>query len=727
MVSKSGMGYTLQDIPLLIERARALCFPPDFPSTSKADWLLEGEIGSTKWVTKNSGKEYFDQKWRNGATISFDSLLPNKSSLINPANGACFSSLQKWSFAFRSGWLGHDPTPKYWVQTTRWAMTLTSWIYLKEEQFFPEEHGYALLDKDDLKILFEELSIDGWVTALRIIERSFISLYSLTYERPPSSDLISALPDIPASVINDVSHALESHGLFVKRDPKDQRIICRKYLASQLGTTIKRFDNISIRRFLRKFEAGSTNYELVLPGRTATQYPQSHTLKKNSHGEPDPPTKQAMLLHATYCLSFLSAEKMPSIEIPKTGFNHDSIAELKSFWGESVHRQFIPISDSLAVLNEAACWITQYGDSLISYYKNYLNVRGHFLEQIECYSYTRDHALRLVAKEYCKFRLLAEREEQISNSEFEVVRCLGLEKAISEQRRTIIPGHITLFQALFALIGACAYAIGMMKPLRDGELAEIPFDCMLRHNKTNGCWATFPVEKSERQGLMRPVKRPIPYLTYLAMTLMQRLGRVTSEFHSDGLTPTRLFYFPAGDGLEPPVKAKASNGINRCMDIFCDYVNLPLNLDGTRRYFRIHELRKSFLLLLSWDDSLHGLECGAWMAAHRDESHIQAYTDANLEGDEINEWEAEQVEIKLMELECDESEKVQDNILSLYNELKKHFGVSQIFGLPSGKFESYVQNIIASGRYVVRPLTFEAENGSIIIDIGVFAKEVDNE
>lgn len=727
MVSKSGMGYTSADIPLLIERAKALCFPVEFPSTINADWLLEGEIGSPTWITKNNGKEYFDGRWYNTMNLIFDTPLPDRSSLYDTANRRCFEAIQKWSFAYRCGWLGPDPTAKHWGAAFRFGMTLTSWMYLRYDQFFPREHGFELLSETDLKLLFEELSVDGWVTALRIIERSFIALYNLAYHEHPDSQLIAGLPYVPDDVVRQVTSAVEAGGLFVKINERDQRLISRVFLSDQLGAASGKFLNVSVRKFLRQFEVEGDKPLILLPGRSYGNFPSSTAKQDMQALEPVAPTEKAMLLHASYCMAFLKGSIMPSIGMPDTGFTHDSIRELMQSWAPTNHRELMSLDDSLNILNEAACWISQYGDDLITFLEDYSSARDEEFKRLEPYGYT-EHYLNLRAQEIYQeqrsFAVLSEpRIDKVG-----IFSKLGLGMAIKNKGREIIQGDIALNQAIFCLVGACAYAIGMMKPLRDNELADIPFDCLLRNNKTNGCWAEFPVEKAGKQGHGRSVVRPIPYFTFLAIKLMQRLARVTARFFDNEATPERLFYFGSGEGFEPPLKAKVGLSINRCMDIFCDYVNLPPDEHGSRKYYRVHELRKFFLVWLSLDDTEHGLECGAWMAGHRSPEYIQAYTAATASGAEVSAWAAEQVEIKLIAMDSyssGEHDWRSDSLQVLYEELKSKLGVSSISGLSDAKFRSYVKNALASGRYVVRLLALEAIDGSQKFDFGVFLKESD--
>ncbi|PHN23292.1 hypothetical protein AO256_24785 [Pseudomonas syringae] len=598
-------------------------------------------------------------------------------------------------------------------------------MYLRNDEFYPDELGFNNLDDSDLVGLFEELSIDGWTTALKVIERTFSALYSLAYGNPPDNAITSQLPKISVVVRRDIVDAIDRAGLFIQRQAKDQRIVSRTYLSTVTHIPIGRFTHIPVRKFLWGFEDVDGESSIMIPGRTANKFPRSNGVNIIGEGDPSPRSANGVAAEASYCRNFLLGRNMPSIGIPKLAFTSYSVKGLKTNLEAVEHRHLIPVAESLQALNEAACWITQYGDSLINMYQDYMTLYNSEYEQMSQYGYSDGHIRKSIKIKYPQLRNNWLEAEKKSCEDSGVVSNLGLAKAINSERRDVNRGDITLFQAIFSLVGACAYAIGMMKPMREGELAAIAFDCVVVHNRTNGCWVKFPVQKSEKQSIKRVVSRPIPYLTYLAIKLMQRLARATSHHLAGGIEPPRLFYFPSGGGFQLPVRSDVFLSINRCMDIFCDYLNLPITNFGDRRYFRVHEMRKFFLLMLTWDDRQHGWECGAWMAAHRDPAHMQAYTDANLDGVEITDWEAEQVEIKILELELAACIKpLKDDLLSLYDEARFELGVDKISGLPAANFTSFVRNALTSGRYAVKPLRFKSLGGIELIDFGVFITEV---
>lgn len=713
-----------QDVEEMLAEARAVLFPPAFPSTNGADWLLEGAFGSSLWKTKNGEKEYYDGQWHRTCNLDFNRVLPDHSSLMDADNAKCLDALQKWAFALRCGWVGSAIAPARWAYACSWGFNFTSWLYLEKESFKPTEVGFALVDKDDIKILMEELSQGGWVRALKIVQRSFIAMYKLAFGVDPDPSEMDMLPDVRVGVLRRIVESLENERCYIQRDKMDQRIISRNYLCEQIGCTMRVLDGREVRSFLRIFERQEDRGNILIPGTQRTKHPNAKNLLLDM--EIVRPTRAAMNQHVDNCQQFFAGGSMSGTGVPYLIFKRgELIRELEPELAPGVHQKLVPLSHALASLNEAALWISGYGDTLVDVIANHLVDRAIVDIDFSDLAYGARYKLKQDAftAQICELDM---KEQHLSFS-FALVKSLGLVAPHSIGERQPKKGSLSLTQALYILIGACAYAIAVMKPMRDGELGMIEYDCVLRDDKDGGCFLKVPVEKSGDLGILDEALRPIPYLTYKAITILQKLGDFTARFfYGDDARPTRLFYFPSLEGFSPPVNRAPRQRINRCMDWFCEYINFPLDTHGRRHYFRIHELRKFHLLMLNWDDRLHGWECGAWMAAHKDASHMRAYTDANVDGGELSEWEAEYVEEKILDLELNGSIEQSGDLGKLYGKVKAHFNVNKVASLSSDKFKSYLKMMLVSGNFEVVPIELPGADG-LMIDLLLIAKEVSNE
>ncbi|WP_152906060.1 hypothetical protein [Pseudomonas putida] len=705
-----------EDIELMLSRARALCLPPDFPSVVEADWLLEGTLGSRCWITKNSGKEFYDQGWRNTKNVYFDHVLADGSRFNDIANIKSFESFQKWAFAYRSGWLGESPSPKAWCQGVGWGLGLVSWMFLKKDELLPCEYGFKLLGKTDVLMLLEELATGNWAYALRLMPRSFDELYRLTYDCTPDEGLVQLLPYVPPSVASDIHDALHQRKLFVRNNPSDQQVVSRRFLSELLGCSIGFFNEVNIRQFLRTFECLSKDKKILLPGYYSTPLPSSKALPvtPKSVGRP---SQQSLNKHAINCVHFLEGSKIPSIGMPIIALEYkEMIKDLSAAASGVKHQYLIPLTDGIAAINEAALWVTRFGDDILRIHEGHLKER---LEIVKAYpEYGASFVWKRNSEAYDKRWKREQLCETYVKSEFGVVKNLGLSRATSLDKRSIQKGDLTLSQALFVLVGACAYVLAMMKPMREGELEDIPLRCVLVHNQDGGCWLKVPVEKSAALGVKTEAERPIPYLAFKAITILQKLANVTKLYFGGNEIRERLFYFPGMDGFSPPVQISVKNTVARCMDYFCEYLNLPVDEFGRRHYFRIHELRKFFLMTLVLAEPQDGWEAGAWMAAHKDPDHMQAYTEANIDAAEISNWEAEYFEEKLLSLESQSNAAInKSDVIKLYESIKRDLNVEKLSALPGDKLRQYVKSAITSGRFVVESYSlpgFEVGVGVII-------------
>lgn len=726
MAISSKYKHEGEEISLLLARARGLCFPDPYPSTVQAAWLLEGSMGDAVWKTKNGGKEYFDNGWQLTRNASFDRRLPDLSSLTEVENKKCLDSIQKWAFAYRSGWLERVPGPKAWIQAVNWSLLMTSWVYLDTGKYQPKTEGFSLVDEDDLALLMEALAVDGWASALRLRERVFSSLFLYSFGKKPEQQILDQLPKVDPEFIKKIADVLGSEEKFTQYTSSDQKLISRKFIADLVGCSARSLDAVSVRSFLRQFEMSDNSSLILLPGAIKTAHPSQRLVIFDDESR-SRLTKQAMLQHATNCTCFWSGHVISDIGIPMLDISTKVlIKDLEVGLEPQQHQKLIPLSEAVSALNEAAQWISNYGDQLVEILASHLVDRAIIDLDYPFFENTAIFHLRNEA--YAHQRARHVYRELLSKSGNDIFNALGLQTLFDVGRRVPVRGSLSLSQAISILIGACAYSIALMKPMRDGELSKIEYDCVSRIEGL-GCFLKVPVEKAGDLGVLDDAMRPIPFLTYKAVTILQKIGDLTAQiYYGVEAKPDRLFLFPSGNGFAKPVDKAYGITIDRCMDWFCEYVDFPLDVHGRRHYFRVHELRKFFLLMITWDDRMHGWECGAWMAAHRDADYMQAYTEANWNGAEISKWEAEYVEHKILEIECGNATMPSTGFEKLYNQIRDFYGVEKIATLTSDKYKSYVSEMLATRRFELIPLSLPAVDGrNTMVDLALIAREMDNE
>ncbi|MHC8322433.1 hypothetical protein ACYZT4_17370 [Pseudomonas sp. GB2N2] len=702
MAKYTTREYSPSDVKKLLEAASALYAPKPKVTDLQASWLLEGGIGSHIWRTQNAGHEHLENGvWKGTININFAHRLPDNTLLTDPENSIPLHALQRWAFALRSGLLGYFPGPTGWQRAVRWALSLTSWAYLHADTLEPQKFGFNLLDLEEVKELAYQLSLDNWSEALQITSRLFTALHKFTFNRKPTKKSLAALPYVDTVTTIQIKNKLRSEGLYTVYTRTPESLISRVFLANLIQHTPEGFRSEKVRAFLRQFEGGLAEEPLLLRGKTLTNHPTLKARPIEDVGDTQV-TEKSMLAHSTHFDYFLAGCQIDNSLIPyieRTA--RDVVHELNQNIAPSQHQRLIAVDDGLAVLNEAARWIINFGDNLLEIYSQHLTN----CKAIDNRMATEGYNIMAAEKKQAFDLLIAKYKDLLGNNSGspKIIEFAGLNLAFKKHNREIISGDLTLAQAIYILIGACTYALGMMKPMREGEIGTIPYNCILRNNLTSGCWIRVPNEKSAVLGYSTQVERPVPYLTYKAVFLLQKLGIMTAK-HFFGLDakPTRLLYFPSSnDGMSPPTKGTSSGAlgiaITRCMDYFCDHLNLALDEHGRRQYFRIHELRKFFLLTLSWDEKYHGDELAAWMAAHRDADYTRAYTDANIDGAELSDLEARYIESKIIDIELSSGNRLDSPTVATYRKILKELKVDSISSLAPDKFSSYVRNAVASG------------------------------
>lgn len=699
----STRKYTAQDLEELMENGRKLYAPKPELADLEADWLLGGGLGSTVWQTKNSGKEYFDDgEWKNTINIWFDRALPDGSILTDPKNRLVLETLQRWAFANRCGYLDHAQGPVSWRQATRWGLNFTSWVYLNKDELHPTKYGFNLVNSDDIRGLLSDLSMDSWCKALRLEERIYIELYHLSYGTLPSQEKIDHLPMVDETTKTHMIQTLIKKDAYITKNKKKEQFISRVFLEKLVKHTTEGFRSKKLRKFLRQFEEKLSQSPILVQSQTLTKYP-SQRLPLIDSVDSATVTEKSYESHIQSCEVFFAGSQITELLIPTLDKSVRSLGEQsKQNTSQSQHQSLIPLDEGLLILNNAAKWIVQYSDQLLELYSKYLKyINSPELSNLSYKEYTKKK------KAYYAFILKeTDKNNRTQPNSPNLVKDLGLDLIFVRGNRAMEAGNLTFSQAIFILIGACTYAIGMMKPMREGEMEMIPYNCILKSKQSNGCWMKLSAEKTGVLGYQESITRPIPFLTYRAASVLQKIGHLTEEcFNGDRSSPPRLFYFPSRDGFGPPKNQAVSIAITRCMDFFVDHLSLPPDDYGRRRYYRTHELRKFFLLMLSWDEKLHGWECGAWMAAHRDAKQMQAYTEANLNGEEITAWEAEYIELKLLQLEgCNSSEREPNSVMALYQMVLNHFKAKSLSSLNRADFDSYIKNAIDSKKFQIQPI-----------------------
>ncbi|SDG74746.1 hypothetical protein SAMN05216466_10525 [Paraburkholderia phenazinium] len=254
-----------------------------------------------------------------------------------------------------------------------------------------------------------------------------------------------------------------------------------------------------------------------------------------------------------------------------------------------------------------------------------------------------------------------------------------------------------LLELVHALYGAMQLIIGMLMAARQGELIDLPVDCL----DESGEWIKLLSRKSGYGGLRNEDERPIPYI---GMRIVRRIKAFHALLRRHGIeAPALVFAMPNTHGTFSVDHKK----YNKAIDRFLDYIQTPLNSSGERYYIRQHQLRRLFALLFYLMPFYGGLDDLRWMLRHIDPRHLEHYITNAFPGSQLVSIRSEVLAIILRENE--------NVLVDLRTFVKAQFDTTQIDLMTNEGFEQYIHFLKrkqSDGSLQVRPVYFDTPDGT---------------
>lgn len=290
------------------------------------------------------------------------------------------------------------------------------------------------------------------------------------------------------------------------------------------------------------------------------------------------------------------------------------------------------------------------------------------------------------------------------------VTCWSIAEEINIERlyngpKTRVPAHVFfrrlrendgLRELIQVLYGAMQLIVGVLMAARQGELIDLPLDCLDESRE----WLTLMSRKTGFQGLRHEDERPVPYI---ASRVVLRINAFHRLLRLNGLeTPNLLFSLPNIKGTFS-VSTRQYNG---ALDRFIDYIDAPPNFKGERYYLRQHQLRRLFALLFYLSPYYGSLDDLRWMLRHIDSEHLEHYITHAFPGEQLVVIRAEAFAMSLR--------KGNEELADLRAFVDKHFGAKRIDLMTEEGFEDYVRYLKKSqldGSVVVEPVMFPTADG----------------
>lgn len=650
------------------------------PHNYKAKWLLTHihspimrlapERASNSVSHTSSAKSFID--WR--------IVLPNGTLLTDPANATMFAALTESCFLSRElpdTGVGNNAGL---IDLCYKRITITRWMYMYEDIYRPATHAFSLLTTAAVLTVIR-LAGEGGVPWILGYPASLLTHWYRTILR---TDLPSYLAENPFQVSIDacieISNWLEENQYYCQSFGSGEYYLDRKKISADLGWdvhTIKSHTRFSA--FLRQFEPTVTT-PLLMGRERRREYPSHKTLlltegRGLSLGTP------AAAFSTAFTNLFRLRRYIPQYIPDTVSIDQRRIlrlgAELSS---EPTHTPWIPLKLALKYTNEALRWIHVYGHDLVTFYLSAakeLHVRG------------------LLAVKPRGARRSERRDETVNSMSMPnsiAPLCIDgwqskrfLNKSDPRKDFDAIRQAPGLNDALAVLIGATLVILGFTKPIRQGEVKDLRRNAV-RFSKGNGYWLNQVVEKTLIEGVRASAERPIPMITATSLGLIDRLCMGMRDISGDNndIPASQFLYWVPDRTLSESIRLGPMTPMrqNAYLDCFCDYLNVEPDEFGRRWYLRMHETRKSFLIIFFWCYRFSSLETARWMAGHRDAAHIFAYIEGNFPGNELPALEAEYSAMQLWDFEISGKKHDTENVDELYRFVCRHFKVSSLSLIP---------------------------------------------
>lgn len=250
---------------------------------------------------------------------------------------------------------------------------------------------------------------------------------------------------------------------------------------------------------------------------------------------------------------------------------------------------------------------------------------------------------------------------------------------------------------MIVLVGSIVVAVGAVMARRKGELEDLDaFACLDKPARN----LIFFNRKSGESNYRQREERPIPGAAVELIKILQRLQRGLIEHGLiDASGP--LFRYP---NRRTGRMCFSVNGVYRCIDRFCDYIDLPGREDGTRFYLRQHQFRRFFSVAFFWGSGFGGLDTLRWFLGQSDPAQVWRYVLESVPGKILMTVQSRYATQKILE-----GDPAADQLADI---LESTYGTRDFSVLSVTELEGYIESLLEAGDISVEPHFIQDDNGS---------------
>jgi hypothetical protein len=717
--SKPSRPHEELAVARLVERALEGIRPYDGPWT--ATWLRGEAIGVKTWSLVTRKSRLVSGKHIGDKVIFWNFRLSDGTDLCDPENRIILEASQKIAFLVRT-------SPSYGITSTlahnTWITNLhfiIRWIFLNSEIYQPKKYGFSLLDEPGIIEMMTELMDGGTVGALRYPQLILAELYRLALnEREIPQRSLKNIFHLPKSDVVRISKWMDEQGLYDACLIRTIEFVAlnRAKLCALADLDAKQATTPKFSAFVRQFEPVmlSMNRKLLLSvNGPRTEYPSHRTPLiedicngKCSYG------KTIQVITTTQTI-FIFRKHFPLVCPPSSGIKFGALRKLvEDGSAPIVGTPLVPIEIELAYAGSVVTWIVKYATPLVTFF---LRATTHFNENQKLNTFPTDSA-RHEKKDW--------RDAWVKKNLPKELKPLNISgwgtvfhHDSADVHRQLRDGP-ALHDVMDILVGAIICGLISTNCLREEEVVALKEDDLMLLRK-DGYWLRHAQEKININDELALQRRPCPSLIARALLEMVRLksGLLKVYEEIDSYALDRLFYIPdsAHNASLRPRPLNRSLVI-RCIETFCDFVDLQPDELGRRWYLRPHELRKSFLVNFFSCGGFMALDACRWMAGHANLNSIFAYLKKNTPKNRFLEMEAQIASAELWNIEQRREPKIR-NAEILYKDVCARFGVKSVSAIPYESLKNWLKTAFETGIYSISIRTRDASiNEDVAFIIG---------
>jgi hypothetical protein len=723
----------------LLHQAQSMA--SEYTGDYTAPWLLSPIHEPTWKITQGNQTRYINDEPIDFFEYQWSTKLNDGSNLTDPINRHLLQASQKLAFLIRE--LHGGPSTFVSFRSFLWSLNFfIRWMFVHSDELDPRQHFFKRLTQDHIIDLVSEYSQGGTVFALRYPQKFLERIIPLAMNRPATADELARPLDLSLETCIAVSNwlVLNGHMKRRRRSLKNDLTIRGTAIADIIGC-----DNRCLRgrgkwtAFKVQFDtaliACKTNNTLMIGCKSACEMP-SHRNIELEECKSSLVSQNSIIKYycdLTYIIRLHS--HLPEVCPNPRLFDLSAILNwITKLSAPPEHTPWVPLNIALKYTSEAIKWVHLYGDDLVTVYlKTYQEMMSRGLitsgdsraleKNSKPSTKKANKLLRTLRKKLIETIDVPKSLKPLNIGGLYFYSNLNGNKSFQKLR-----DNPSLTDAICILIGAITITITALKPMRESEFRELRTNC-LHHVEGDGYWLSHKLRKKNLDDLLPEDARPIPAI---AAKAIQQLGRLTSGLKeileiTDEWLLSSLVTIPRFRDFSPTVAIPDAPRLRQVLDTFCDYVALPPDEQGRRWYIRIHDMRKSFLIVFFWTYRYANLDVARWIAGHSDASHIYSYIQANFPGEELPSLEAEYACQVLHEYEESGNVTHISNVEALYSSACKKFNVSNISWIEDSILKDWLELQFESRQFEIAPISIINPDGGTEVEIAFRVLETDFE